>query len=256
MPGATLLSIDAPEVMALAQRENPTRFQVFNAGIDGYLQHARPHGLTGYAHWVGRHRPTLIARADVSTETWPDQMLARHYRYAGRGPSWSWFVSRSVGLEELCAVRRANRLPTRRLCWSAGHHERPLAARGRRPARLSPTRGERANTLAYLRNYRLTFEMKCEGLDAEQLARRSVPPSALSLLGLVRHLAQVEHHWSVRVLQGVDTPQLYKQPDDRDADFDGAVADPAVVDEAWTTYDAGRRRRGRLVRPGHRPGIG
>src|SRR5436190_23027306 len=42
---------------------------------------------------------------------------------------------------------------------------------------------------------RLTIEMKCEGLDADQLARRSVPPSSLSLLGLVRHLAQMENHW-------------------------------------------------------------
>ncbi|MEP7018326.1 MAG: DUF664 domain-containing protein [Actinomycetota bacterium] len=37
--------------------------------------------------------------------------------------------------------------------------------------------------------------MKCEGLDPDQLARRSVPPSALSLAGLVRHLAQMENHW-------------------------------------------------------------
>ena len=40
----------------------------------------------------------------------------------------------------------------------------------------------------YLSDYRLTLLMKCEGLDAEQLARRSVPPSTMSLLGLLRHL--------------------------------------------------------------------
>jgi uncharacterized damage-inducible protein DinB len=99
--------------------------------------------------------------------------------------------------------------------------------------------GEKATYREYLANYRLTIEMKCQGLDAEQLALRSVPPSALSLLGLVRHLAQVENHWFQRVLQGrVDVPRLYKRPDDRDWDFTGAVADPAVVDDAFATWKA------------------
>ncbi len=62
--------------------------------------------------------------------------------------------------------------------------------------------GEKATYAEYLGNYRLTIELKCQDLDAEQLARRSVPPSTLSLLGLVRHLAQVENHWFQRVLQG------------------------------------------------------
>ncbi|WP_269476392.1 mycothiol transferase [Phytohabitans suffuscus] len=49
---------------------------------------------------------------------------------------------------------------------------------------------ERGVLLDYLRHYRLTLEMKCAGLDAGQLAQRSVPPSTMSLLGLVRHLAE------------------------------------------------------------------
>ena len=107
---------------------------------------------------------------------------------------------------------------------------------GEDPRDYSGTRGERDNVLAYLRNYRMTFKLKCEGLDAEQLARRSVPPSALSLLGLIRHLAQMEHHWSRRVLQAEDVPQLYKTPDDREADITRAVADPDMVQEAWATW--------------------
>ena len=55
--------------------------------------------------------------------------------------------------------------------------------------------GEKAVLAAYLDRYRMPFEMKCEGLDSEQLAQRSVPPSTMSLLGLVRHLASVEHAW-------------------------------------------------------------
>jgi uncharacterized damage-inducible protein DinB len=97
--------------------------------------------------------------------------------------------------------------------------------------------GEKATYEEYLGNYRLTIEMKCEGLDADQLARRSVPPSTLSLLGLVRHLAQVENHWFQRVLQGrTDPPRLYKREEDRDWDFSGAVADDDVVAEAFATW--------------------
>jgi uncharacterized damage-inducible protein DinB len=99
--------------------------------------------------------------------------------------------------------------------------------------------GEKATYREYLDNYRLTIEMKCDGLDTEQLARRSVPPSTLSLLGLVRHLAQVENHWFQRVLQGrTDGPRLYKLPDDKDWDFTGAVADPEVVSDAFATWKA------------------
>jgi uncharacterized damage-inducible protein DinB len=98
--------------------------------------------------------------------------------------------------------------------------------------------GEKATYREYLGNYRLTIELKCDGLDADQLAARSVPPSALSLLGLVRHLAQMEHHWFQRVLQGTGEPQLYKVKDDRNRDFTGAVADPEVVTEAFATWKA------------------
>ncbi len=98
--------------------------------------------------------------------------------------------------------------------------------------------GERATLLRYLRDRRLTLELKCADLDAEGLAARSVPPSNLSLLGLVRHLAGVEHSWFRRVLAGQDVPRLYRTPDGKSDDFDGAVPDPAVVAEAWATWRA------------------
>jgi uncharacterized damage-inducible protein DinB len=96
--------------------------------------------------------------------------------------------------------------------------------------------GERAVLLEYLRHYRLTLEMKCDGLDAEQLARRSVEPSTLSLLGLVRHLAKVECAWFRMTMAGNDIPRLYVSATDPDGDFDGAVADPEVVAEAWESW--------------------
>ncbi len=96
--------------------------------------------------------------------------------------------------------------------------------------------GERETMLDYLRAYRLGMEMKCDGLDAEQLARRSVPPSTMSLLGLVRHMADVERHWFRRVMARADAPPLYWSDNVADADWAGAVPDPAVVDEAWRAW--------------------
>lgn len=72
--------------------------------------------------------------------------------------------------------------------------------------------------------------MKCDGLNPEQLARRSVPPSTMSLLGLVRHLAEVERDWRNWILPANPAPELYGADD---ADFDEAVAQQAVVDSAF-----------------------
>lgn len=96
--------------------------------------------------------------------------------------------------------------------------------------------GERDTLVGSLRNQRLTLQMKCAGLDAEAMARRSVEPSNLSLLGLVRHLAGVEQTWFRRVMAGQDEPRHYRTDDDPEGDFNGAVADPAVVAQAWDTW--------------------
>jgi uncharacterized damage-inducible protein DinB len=90
--------------------------------------------------------------------------------------------------------------------------------------------GELATLQDYLRDYRLTLRMKCDGLDPEQLARRSVLPSTMSLLGLLRHLAEAERAWRSWILPGDPEPKLYGA---RDADFDGAVAELALVDGAF-----------------------
>src|SRR4051794_4177384 len=96
--------------------------------------------------------------------------------------------------------------------------------------------GERDTLLGYLRDQRLTLELKCSGLDAGQLARRSVEPSTLSLLGLVRHLAGVEQSWIRIRMAGNDVPRLYRDGGDLNGDFNGAVGDPAVVEEAWRVW--------------------
>jgi hypothetical protein len=96
--------------------------------------------------------------------------------------------------------------------------------------------GEKATLVGYLRDYRLTIELKCSGLSATELARRSVEPSNMSLLGLVRHLAEVERHCFRSVLDGQRVPYLYRREADRDAAFNDAVGDDEHVAAAWATW--------------------
>jgi hypothetical protein len=107
------------------------------------------------------------------------------------------------------------------------------------PREDGPRLGDERVTLAEaLRSARLTLEMKCAGLDAQALARRSVEPSTMSLLGLVRHLAEGERATFRVLLAGQDAPPLFCSEDERDGDFDGAVPDPAVVSQAWGAWRA------------------
>ena len=100
-----------------------------------------------------------------------------------------------------------------------------------------PAVGEKVVLRQYLDRYRMTFEMKCEGLTPEQLATRSVAPSTMSLLGLLRHLARVEHHWFRRALEGqADLARLYRTEDDPDLDFNGAVGTQECVADAWESW--------------------
>lgn len=90
--------------------------------------------------------------------------------------------------------------------------------------------GELATFQDYVTSYRITLWMKCDGLNPEQLARRSVPPSTMSLLGLLRHLAKAERDWRNWISDGDPLPRLYGE---RDADFNGAVGEQAAVDAAY-----------------------
>ncbi|MFS3129268.1 DinB family protein [Nocardioides sp. Bht2] len=116
----------------------------------------------------------------------------------------------------------------------------PAGEDPREPA--SPPRGEVDTLLDYLEAYRTTLRLKCDGLDPEELARRSVPPSTLSLLGLVRHMARVEHHWFHRVIAGnLDEPRLHPH----DHGFEEFAADQASVDDAFSSlaYQVERSRK-------------
>ncbi|HUY25440.1 MAG TPA: DinB family protein [Candidatus Saccharimonadales bacterium] len=91
--------------------------------------------------------------------------------------------------------------------------------------------GELATLQDYLRHYRMTLVLKCEGLNPAQLARRSVPPSTMSLLGLLRHLAEAERDWHNWISDSDPLPKLYGAGG---ADFDGAVAEQAEVEVAYS----------------------
>jgi uncharacterized damage-inducible protein DinB len=100
----------------------------------------------------------------------------------------------------------------------------------------TPTVGDEKEMLvAVLNAQRATLELKCRGLTVE-LATRSVPPSTLSLLGLVRHLADIERRWFRRVIAGQDAPDRFSSADQPDGDFDGARPDPDVIAQAWAAW--------------------
>lgn len=71
---------------------------------------------------------------------------------------------------------------------------------------------ERTNLESWLDFYRATVALKCEGLADEQVRESSVPPSALTLLGLVQHLTEVERNWFRRVLAAEDAPPTHPAP--------------------------------------------
>ena len=90
---------------------------------------------------------------------------------------------------------------------------------------------------------RRTLLNVCAGLDAEQLARRPIPSSDLSLLGLVRHLAKVERIWLRQRAAGLDVPKLHPRTDE---DFDDV--DPERAAEEFAVYEAECRAGDEAVR--------
>ena len=93
---------------------------------------------------------------------------------------------------------------------------------------------ERTSLDSWLDFHRATLLWKCDGLTPAQLAERSVEPSTMSLLGLVRHMAEVERGWFRQFVGGEDVPDLYGREDALDADFD--EVDPARADEDFAIF--------------------
>ncbi|MFI6906943.1 DinB family protein [Nonomuraea sp. NPDC050394] len=95
---------------------------------------------------------------------------------------------------------------------------------------------EREMLRSYLDFHRATLAMKCDDLSDEQLRSRSMPPSTLSLMALVRHMAEVERHWFRRVVNGEDLPMVWSATL---WDFQTAYDDTgATREETFGTWEA------------------
>lgn len=101
---------------------------------------------------------------------------------------------------------------------------------------------ERESLRAFLDFQRATLVMKTDGLGDEDLRRRSSPPSTLSLLGLVRHMAEVERTWFRRVINDEDLPLVWSANGDFQAAYDARTATRAEAFEAWQAEVAHARR--------------
>jgi hypothetical protein len=101
-----------------------------------------------------------------------------------------------------------------------------------RPA-LPLTGDERETLTAFLDWHRRTFELKCSGVPSERLSERSIPPSGLSLHGIIRHLAGVERWWFRIQFAGEDVPLIYYSDDDPNQDFEGLDGDVAEDLAVW-----------------------
>ena len=93
---------------------------------------------------------------------------------------------------------------------------------------------ERTLLTGFLDYQRDTLAWKCSGLTDEQLALRTVEPSSLSLLGLLRHLTEVERGWFVRTIAGEEVAPTYFSKERPDDDFDDLGShSPTEVYETW-----------------------
>jgi uncharacterized damage-inducible protein DinB len=101
---------------------------------------------------------------------------------------------------------------------------------------------EREMLRAFLDYHRATLAMKCEGLTDEELRQRSMPPSTLTLLGLVRHLAEVERTWFRRVFEDHDAPMVWSDTTDFQAAYDASASTRQEAFGAWEAEVAASRR--------------
>ncbi|SEF81486.1 Protein of unknown function [Actinacidiphila yanglinensis] len=101
---------------------------------------------------------------------------------------------------------------------------------------------EREMLRAFLEFHRATLAMKCQGLGDEELRQRSMPPSTLSLLALVRHLAEVERAWFRRVFEDHDAPMVWSDKVDFQAAYDASASNRAEAFTAWEAEVAASRR--------------
>jgi len=98
----------------------------------------------------------------------------------------------------------------------------------------SMVQDERTLADQWLEFHRQTLLWKCGGLTEEQLKERNIQPSNISLLGLVRHMAEVERDWFRTRFAGQQPGYLYVSEDDMDAEF---TVEDADAESDFAAYD-------------------
>jgi hypothetical protein len=106
------------------------------------------------------------------------------------------------------------------------------------PTDEGPTEDERTTLLGFLDYQRRVLARKAEGLTDEQVRIAACPPSDMTLLGLIRHMADVERAWFQRGMRNDGSPPIYFGESHPDGDDDGDFHPPpdATIAEALATY--------------------
>lgn len=103
---ATIVSVEAPQPLVLSGRTNPTRHQMFSAGLSDYLDDTWPGGREGFRRSVAEGDADLVALGDPVSATWWRAVQAE-YVYVGSAPDWYWLARRTLGEEKIAALREA-----------------------------------------------------------------------------------------------------------------------------------------------------
>ncbi|MPZ61317.1 MAG: hypothetical protein GEU93_08475 [Propionibacteriales bacterium] len=105
-PGASILSIEAPQPLVLSGRTNPSRHQIFVGPLGRYIEDTWPGGLRGYAAWIGREQTTVVALQRGPVPEWLTETLRTQYARVGAAPGWQWYLHRSVAESIRSQLRR------------------------------------------------------------------------------------------------------------------------------------------------------
>jgi hypothetical protein len=106
VPNARVWSIEAPEYLVLADRTNPTRYQMFSAGLDDYVDRTWPGGTDAFVAWNLARDPDVIVvnPPRLQDQPWRARIGPGYVKVASV-PGGAWFVRRSVGPAVIAAIR-------------------------------------------------------------------------------------------------------------------------------------------------------
>jgi hypothetical protein len=101
----TIMSFGAAQPLVLTGRTNPSQYQNFHGGLDGYVDDTFPGGLAGFADFVAQERPTYLTFDNEESYPFLADVLDRDYARVGTTFGWTWFVRRDVGTDVIQDLR-------------------------------------------------------------------------------------------------------------------------------------------------------